>query len=228
MFWTELNTPCNLGDNPESPDEGKLREGSFPQSLGVSVVRGNSSIPPSGLMFPSPKPLHISSLMQTKSYFQYLYGPCCWEMGSLFWWKFLALLENGASWNIHPLCVQQSCIFHFLSENPLGYGECCRNPHTHANAGWRRTGSCRLELQIWGQGTKLDASEHEVHLLQVSVRSPYLNSVTLHSNNRCALCRQGCASSTRPFIRELLFLVQAHGFPIVSMKTTLFWKKLLE
>lgn len=96
---------------------------------------------------------------------------------------------------------------------------------THANAEWRRAGSCRLELQIWGQGTKLDASEHEVHLLQVSVGSPYLNSVTLHSNNRCALCRLGCASSTRPFIRKLLFLVQAHGFPIASMKTILFWKK---
>lgn len=123
-----------------------------------------------------------------------------------------------------PSVCPASSIFHFFSKNPLGYRECCRNPHTHANEEWRRLGSCRLELQIWGQGTELNTSEHEVHLLQVSVRSPYLDFVTLYSNNRCALCRQGCASSARPFIRQLLFLVQAHGFPVVSMKTILFWK----
>lgn len=32
MFWTKLNTPCNLGENPDSP-EGKLREGSSLQNL---------------------------------------------------------------------------------------------------------------------------------------------------------------------------------------------------
>lgn len=46
--------------------------------------------------------------MQTKFFFQYLYGPCCSEVGSLFWWKFLVLLKNSASWTIHPLCVQQA------------------------------------------------------------------------------------------------------------------------
>lgn len=106
-FGLNLTPLCNLGDSPDSP-EGKLRENSFLQSPGESVVRGNSTIPPSGLMFPSSQPLQHLKLRQTKFYLQYLYGPCCWEMASSFWWKFLVLLENSASWNIHPLCVQQA------------------------------------------------------------------------------------------------------------------------
>lgn len=148
MFWTELHTPCDLGDSPESP-EGKLRENSFLQPPPEAVVRGNSLIPPSGLMFPSPQPLHLSNLMQTKFCFQYLYGPCCCEMGSLFWWKFLVLLENSASWNIHPLCVQQAA-FSISSVKILLATASAAGTHTlmqmKNDADWDLAGwSCRLE-----------------------------------------------------------------------------------
>lgn len=137
--------------------------------------------------------------MQTKFCFQYLYGPCCHEMGSLFWiwWKFLVLLEKSASWNIHTLCVQQAA-FSISSVKSSWLQRVLQKPTHSCKWGMTQVWILQMELQIWGQGTKLEASEDMVHLLQVSVRSPSLNLVTLYSNKIRDLCRQALQTALFP------------------------------
>ena len=100
--------------------------------------------------------------MQTKFYFEYLYGPC-WEIDSLCWiWqKFLVLLKDSASWNIHSVCPASS-IFH-LSQILLATASAAG---THMlvqmrnEADWEREDwKCKFENKKWNRYTAPDISQ---------------------------------------------------------------------
>lgn len=174
--------------------------------------------------FPA-SPSTAPSFMQMKFYFDYLYGPCCWEMDSLFWiwWKFLVVLENSASWNIPSLCVQQTA-FSISSVKSSWLQQMLQEPTHSCKWGMTQIGILQIGNADFRTRNKTEGFMKWV-LLQVLQSGHHLSTLWCYMAIIHAICEGRLCEQYSSFIRQLLFLVQALGFPVGSMKTTLFWKK---
>lgn len=137
--------------------------------------------------------------------------------------EIFSTLRNGASWNIHSLCVQQAA-FSISSVKSSWIQQVLQKPTHSCKWGMTQVGILQMGVadlrtrSKTGGFRRWDSSPPGVSQVAIShlgdvIQQGYMWSV-----------QAGFAHSTVACIRQQLFLTQTHGFPIISVKIILFWK----